>query len=175
MFGGTFLGKYKSNFIDTTSISVTLLYVPCLPRKGIYVHGCEGFFYSYLIKQCIHCYLWIYSVENGKNPPFAEREIVEMKRKPNQAFECSLSVSDLFTPRIFISDLVGWREFLEKGERKLKFETSPFHESKCANYALKIYSTNYYFLWIKLILAPSGNKKISAAILSFFRLIGNHV
>lgn len=152
-----FLANIRATSLELPQ-HLLLLYVHSLPRKVIYVHGCEGFFYTYLIKQCdpllfMNLFCW-----DGTNPPFAGRETVEMKRKPNQDFECSLSASDLYTPRIFIDYLVGWREFLEKRERKLKFELSPFHMSKCANYTLKIYSTNYYFLWIKLILAFSGNK-----------------
>lgn len=92
------------------------------------MYGYERFFYTYLIKQydsllCMNylCREWT------KSSLFRKRvlttcEAVEMKREPSKAFECSLNASDLYTSRIFIDDSVGWREFLEKRETKLKFE-----------------------------------------------------
>lgn len=126
-------------------------------EKGYMCMVLRDFFYTYLIKQCdpllfMNSFCW----EWNKSCLCRERSSRdEKKAKPSfWVFpECFRSVYSKN-----IDDLVGWREFLEKREAKLKFEISPFHMSKCANYALKIYSTNYYFLWIQLILAPSSNK-----------------
>lgn len=59
-----FLASIRATSLELPQ-HLLLLHVHSLPRTGIYVHGCEGFFYTYLIKQCdpllfmnLFCWEW---------------------------------------------------------------------------------------------------------------------